>query len=46
MIFVRCCLKIKNMYFNDPEIQRRALAELEKRKALNTEILKSYGLEV
>ncbi len=35
---------IKNMYFNDPEIHGKALKELEKRKALNTEILKSYGL--
>ena len=37
---------IKNMYFKDPEIHGKALEELEKRKAINTEILKSYGLEV
>ena len=37
---------IKNMYFKDPEIHGRALEELEKRKALNIEVLRSYGLDV
>ncbi len=37
---------IKNMYFKDPEIHGKALEELEKRKAINTEILKSYGLDL
>ena len=31
-------------YFADPKINKLALEELEKRKAINTEILKSYGL--
>ena len=35
---------VKNKYFKDPEIHGKALEELEKRKAINTEILKSYGL--
>lgn len=43
---IRQMVKIKNMYFNDPEIHRKALAELEKRRALNTEILKLYQLEI
>ncbi|MBQ8411327.1 MAG: hypothetical protein IJX15_06345, partial [Ruminiclostridium sp.] len=31
-------------YFADPKINKLALEELERRKAINTEILKSYGL--
>lgn len=37
---------IKSMYFNDPEVHGKALKELKKRKAINTEILKSYGLDI
>jgi len=33
-------------YFADPKVNKLALEELEKRKALNIEILRSYGLDV
>ncbi|MCH5208267.1 MAG: hypothetical protein J1F04_05240 [Oscillospiraceae bacterium] len=32
--------------FTNPELQERAPAELERRKAANTELLRSYGLEL
>ena len=32
--------------FTNPELQERAPAELERRKAVNTELLRSYGLEL
>ena len=33
-------------FFNDPVIHEKVLLELERRKAANTEILKSYGLSL
>ena len=36
----------KYKFFNDPIIHEKVLAELERRKAQNTEILRSYGLDI
>lgn len=33
-------------FFTNPELQEKAPAELERRKAANTEILRSYGLDI
>jgi hypothetical protein len=33
-------------FFNDPELHAQTLDELERRKKVNTEILRSYGLEI
>lgn len=33
-------------FFNDPVIHPKVLLEIERRKAQNTEILKSYGLSI
>jgi hypothetical protein len=33
-------------FFNDPELHAQTLDELERRKKVNTEILRSYGLEL
>ena len=39
---------IANMiiFFDDPVIHEKALAEIERRKKVNTEILRSYGLDI
>jgi hypothetical protein len=33
-------------FLNDPERYEKALVELERRKAANTEILRSYGFDL
>ena len=37
---------IRDKLLDDPELNKRAVAELERRKAANTETLRSYGLDI
>jgi len=42
----RRAIDVRDIFVNDPELYEKVLAELERRKAANTEVLRSYGLNL